>query len=106
MRADGGFDISNSKGNKISMTRNEAKEVVKITKFAATNNLKAPVKREPVPVVMGNTTNLLKSVKDALEDYYIKITMAITYSNINKLVKNKGIEGQRKNEGEEILKIY
>jgi len=30
MRADGGFDISNSKGNKISMTRNEAKEVVKI----------------------------------------------------------------------------
>ena len=104
MRADGGFDISSSKRGKISITRDEAKEVVKNAKFAATNNLKAPVKKEPVPVVMGNTINLLKSVKDALEDYYIKITMAITYSNINKLVKNKGIEGQRKNEGEEILK--
>jgi hypothetical protein len=104
MRADGGFDISSSKRGKISITRDEAKEVVKNAKFAATNNLKAPVKKEPVPVVMGNTINLLKSVKDALEDYYIKTTMAITYSNINKLVKNKGIEGQRKNEGEEILK--
>jgi len=84
------------------------KEVVKkLPNLQPQNNFKkAPVKREPVPVVMGNTTNLLKSVKDALEDYYIKITMAITYSNINKLVKNKGIEGQRKNEGEEILKIY
>jgi hypothetical protein len=86
-RADGGFDISNSKGAKVSMTAGQAKDLISSA---------------PTPIALIGTMDMHDSVKDAMNTPTVKNSVLKTFANFVDLGRANKWIGSKKNLGEEI----
>jgi hypothetical protein len=87
-REDGGVDISNSKGNRVSLTENQAREIIS--------------QEVPTPIALIGTMDEYNSVKDAMQAPTVKQSVLKSFADFVDIGKKNNWVGIKKNLGEEI----